>query len=66
MDEKAHSLRNEKLKANRASETEEQKKERPRIRREKYREGEPKNYNIYIYAKSRLNSRMWGSLRLPN
>ena len=31
---KKHSLRNEKLKANRASETEEQRKERLRIRRE--------------------------------
>ena len=33
--EKKHSLRNEKLKANRTSETEEQRKERLRIRREK-------------------------------
>ena len=40
MDEKQkqpHSLRNEKLKANRASETEERRKERLRIRREKDR-----------------------------
>ena len=38
MDEKEkHSLRNEKIKANRASETEEQRKERLRIRREKDR-----------------------------
>ena len=35
--EKKRSLRNEKLKANRASETEEQRKERLRIRREKGR-----------------------------
>ena len=34
MDEKKRSLRNEKLKANRASETEEQRKERLKIRRE--------------------------------
>ena len=34
---KKHSLRNEKLKANGASETEEQRKERLRIRREKDR-----------------------------
>ena len=34
MDKKKRSLRNEKLKANRASETEEQRKERLRIRRE--------------------------------
>ena len=33
-----HSLRNEKLKANRASVTEEQRRERLRIRREKDRE----------------------------
>ena len=39
--EKKRSLRNEKLKANRTSETEEQRKERLRIRREKDRaEGE--------------------------
>ena len=39
--EKKHPLRNEKLKANRTSETEEQRKERLRIRREKIeREGE--------------------------
>ena len=47
MDEKENkrSLRNEKLKANRASETEEQSKERLRIGREKDKqEGEPKNY----------------------
>ena len=36
--EKKRSLRNEKLKANRTSETEEQRKERLRIRREKDRE----------------------------
>ena len=35
---KKRSLRNEKLKANRTSETEEQRKERLRIRREKDRE----------------------------
>ena len=35
--EKKRSLRNEKLKANRTSETEDQRKERPRIRREKDR-----------------------------
>ena len=35
--EKKRSLRNEKLKANRTSETEEQRKERLRISREKYR-----------------------------
>ena len=35
--EKKRSLRNEKLKANRTSETEEQRKERLRIRREKER-----------------------------
>ena len=35
--EKKRSLRNEKLKANRTSETEEQRKERLRIRREKDR-----------------------------
>ena len=40
--EKKCSLRNEKLKANKASETKEQRKERLRIRREK--EGEQKNY----------------------
>ena len=34
MTKKKHSLRNEKLRANRASETEEQRKERLRIRRE--------------------------------
>ena len=39
------SLRNEKLKANRTSETEEQRKERLKIRCEKIeQEGEPKNY----------------------
>ena len=39
------SLRNEKLKANRASETEEQRKERLRIDAKKIeQEGEPKNY----------------------
>ena len=46
MDEKANkrSLRNEKRKANRTSETEDQRKERLRIRREKIvQEGEPKN-----------------------
>ena len=37
MTKKKRSLRNEKLKANRASETEEQRKERLRIRREKDR-----------------------------
>ena len=43
--EQKRSLRNEKLKANGASETEEQRKDRLRIRREKDREeGEPKNY----------------------
>ena len=36
--EKKHSLRNEKLKANRTSETEEQRKERLRIKHEKDRE----------------------------
>ena len=36
-DEKKHSLRNEKLKANRTSKTEEQRKERLRIRHEKDR-----------------------------
>ena len=39
---KKRSLRNEKLKAKRASETEEQRKKRLRIRLEKI--GEPKNY----------------------
>ena len=34
MDEKKHSLRNEKLKANRVSETEEERKEQMRIRHE--------------------------------
>ena len=39
------SLRNEKLKANKASETEEQRKERQTIRHEKIeQDGEPKNY----------------------
>ena len=43
------SLRNEKLKANRASETDEQRKERLRIRREKVeQEGEPNNYKKKI------------------
>ena len=45
MDEKEAecSLRNEKLKANRASETEKQRKERLRIRSEKYRARRSKN-----------------------
>ena len=44
--EKKRSLRNEKLKANRTSETEEQRKERLRIRREKIeREGELRERN---------------------
>ena len=38
MDKKISSLRNKKLNANRASNTEEQRNERLRIRREKYRE----------------------------
>ena len=43
---KIRSLRNEKLKANRASETEEQRKERLRIHEIKIvQEGEQKNYN---------------------
>ena len=47
MDEKTNkrSLRNEKLKVNRALETEEQRKERLRIRAKMIeQEGEPKNY----------------------
>ena len=42
--EKERSLRNEKLKAKRVSETEEQRKERLRIRLEMIEKGEPKNY----------------------
>ena len=46
---KTLSLRNEKLKANRASETEEQSKVRLTIRCENIeQEGEPKNYNRKI------------------
>ena len=41
---KQRSLRNERLKANRASETEEQKKERLRIRRENIEQEESKIY----------------------
>ena len=47
MDEKTNkpSLRNEKLKENRTSDTEEQRKERLRIRHEKIvQEGDPRNY----------------------
>ena len=46
MTKKKHSLRNEKLRANRASETEEQRKERLRIRRE--------NEKIENHEKQRL------------
>ena len=46
MSKKKHSLRNEKIKANRASETEEQRKERLRIRRE--------NEKIENHEKQRL------------
>ena len=46
MEKKNRSLRNEKLKANRASETEEQRKERLRIRRE--------NEKIENHEKQRL------------
>ena len=46
---KQRSLRNEKFKANRASETEEQRKERLRIRHKKIeQEGEPKIYKRKI------------------
>ena len=42
MTKKKHSLRNEKLKANGASETEEQRKERLRIRRENEKKIKPR------------------------
>ena len=51
-----HSLRNEKLKANRTSETEEQRKERLRIRREKdrARRRKKKSPGTEDYEKQRL------------
>ena len=57
--EKKHSLRNEKLKANRTSETEEQRKERLRIRREKDRarrrtKGKKRSPDTDDYEKQRL------------
>ena len=57
--EKKCSLRNEKLKANRTSETEEQRKERLRIRREKDRarrrtNGKKRSPDTYDYEKERL------------
>ena len=57
--EKKRSLRNEKLKANRTSETEEQRKERLRIRREKDRairrtKGKKRSPDTDDYEKERL------------
>ena len=54
--EKKRSLRNEKLKANRTSESEEQRKERLRIRREKDRRTKGKKRSPYAddYKKERL------------
>ena len=57
--EKKRSLRNEKLKANRTSETEEQRKERLRIRREKDRarrriKGKKRSPDTDDYEKQRL------------
>ena len=57
--EKKRSLRNEKLKANRTSETEEQRKERLRIRREKdsarrRTKGKKRSPDTYDYEKQRL------------
>ena len=56
--EKKRSLRNEKLKANRTSETEEQRKERLRIRREKDRarrgsKGKKRSPDTHDYEKER-------------
>ena len=56
--EKKRSLRNEKVKANRTSETEEQRKERLRIRREndraRRRTKEKKRWHTDDYEKQRL------------
>ena len=49
MTEEKRSLRNEKLKANRASQTEEQRKERLRIRREKERK--TKRISAWLFSK---------------
>ena len=54
MDKKKSSLRSDKLNANRASETEEQRKEKPTIRREQEeQEGEPKNYKREIIGRQK-------------
>ena len=52
--EKKRSLRNEKFKANRTSETEEQREKRLRIRREKYRAGKKRSPDTDDYEKQRL------------
>ena len=55
-----HSLRNQKLKANSVSETEEQRKERLRIRREKIeQEGEPKNYKRKRKGRQNTRNSAW-------
>ena len=56
MDKKKHSLRNEKLKPNRASETEEQRKERLLIRREKDRAGRRLRKCSALYRDSSFQS----------